>query len=409
MSATDGPRPSGRLRTADRDRGTNQTGVRLYNERLVLSIIRRNGAMPKADLARLTGLSAQTVSVIVNQLEADGLVQKEEPTRGRVGQPSVPFSLNSEGAYAFGLKIGRRSADLVLIDFLGRVVRHTHATYPWPDPTRLLAFVAGGVESLSADLDDAARGRLVGLGIASPHELWNWAYEVGGPPGALEVWRDTDIRSGIASVVPWPVHLCNDGTAACAAELVFGDNGTLKDFLYFFIGSFVGGGLVLNGVLHPGRVGNAGAIGSMPVPGRDGTVRQLIRHASLYILEARLTEAGKEAGWLWSQPNAWEAAGSELDDWISEASAAIAYATTAASSVFDFEAAVIDGAFPIEIRERLVAAVAAAIETHDRQGLSPLVVLPGTIGSAAREIGGASLPLFANFAMDRDVLFKETN
>ena len=50
-------------------RGTTQNGVRLYNERLALSLIRRHGSLPKAEIARLTGLSAQTVSVIVRQLE----------------------------------------------------------------------------------------------------------------------------------------------------------------------------------------------------------------------------------------------------------------------------------------------------------------------------------------------------
>ena len=42
-----------------------------------------------------------------------------EPIRGRVGQPSVPLSINPEGAFFLGLKVGRRSADLVLVDFLG--------------------------------------------------------------------------------------------------------------------------------------------------------------------------------------------------------------------------------------------------------------------------------------------------
>ena len=51
------------------NRGTNQIGVRLYNERLVLSLIRRHGELPKADIARLTGLSPQTISIIMNQLD----------------------------------------------------------------------------------------------------------------------------------------------------------------------------------------------------------------------------------------------------------------------------------------------------------------------------------------------------
>jgi predicted NBD/HSP70 family sugar kinase/biotin operon repressor len=406
MSVISGPGSDGRLRAVDPDRGTNQTGVRQYNERLVLSLVRRHKSLPKADLARLTGLSAQTISVIVKQLEADGLVVKEKPQRGRVGQPSVPFSLNPEGAFAFGLKIGRRSADLVLIDFLGMTRRRLHATYTYPDPVFLLDFVRDGVGSITATIDDADRRNIVGLGIATPYQLWNWAYEVGAPDGALDVWRTTDIRADIATEQPWPVFLCNDSTAACAAELVFGDNGDLREYLYFFIGSFIGGGVVLNGTLYPGVSGNAGAIGSMPIPTADGS-QQLIRCASLYLLEARLVQAGKEAGWLWNEPDAFLSVGVELDDWIVEAAQAIAHAVTAASSVIDFPAAVVDGAFPAPVRDRLVAAIAAAMETHDRQGLSPVRILPGTIGPAAREIGGGSLPLFANFAMDREVLFKE--
>ena len=74
-----------RHRSVDPSRGTNQTGVRLYNERLVLSLIRRHASLAKAEIARLTGLSAQTISVIMRQLEGDGLVLKEvELTKERI-------------------------------------------------------------------------------------------------------------------------------------------------------------------------------------------------------------------------------------------------------------------------------------------------------------------------------------
>ena len=408
MSEAFGPSGDGRFRPVDPGRGTNQSGVRLYNERLVLSLVRRHGALPKAELARLTGLSAQTATVIVNQLEADGLVLKEKPQRGRVGQPSVPFSLNPDGAYAFGLKIGRRSADLVLIDFDGKVRRRLHLTYPYPLPSTLIAFATAGVRKIEAELLPGQLSRVVGLGLATPYELWNWAYEVGSPPGALDVWRDTDLRAIFAEELQRPVYLCNDATAACAAELVFGANEGVLDLLYIFIGSFVGGGLVLNGTLVPGRSGNAAALGSMPVPDGRGQTQQLIRTASLYKLEQRLIEAGKAAGFLWAEPDAWEAAESELDDWIAEAAQSLAFAVTAASAIIDFQAVVLDGAFPGHVRARLVDALAANIDRHDRQGLSSIQILPGTIGSAAREIGAGSLPLIANFALDREVLFKDT-
>ena len=107
--------------TGDNSRGTNQTGVRLYNERLILSLIRRNISLSKIDITHFTGLSAQTVSGIVNNLEKNGLLLREAPLRGRVGQPTVPFRINPEGAFSLGLKIGRRSSDFVLTNFMGEV------------------------------------------------------------------------------------------------------------------------------------------------------------------------------------------------------------------------------------------------------------------------------------------------
>jgi hypothetical protein len=98
-------------------RGTSQSGVVLYHERLILSLIRRQRSVAEVEIARLTGLSTQTTTVIINRLEADGLLLAGEPQRGHIGQPSVPYALNPDGAFGLGLMIGRRSSDLVLMDF----------------------------------------------------------------------------------------------------------------------------------------------------------------------------------------------------------------------------------------------------------------------------------------------------
>jgi len=89
--------------------------VRLYNERLILFAHRRHRGLAKVEIARLTGLSTQTTTVIINRLEADGLLTAGEPQRGRIGQPATPYSLNGDGAFGIGLMIGRRSCDLVLM------------------------------------------------------------------------------------------------------------------------------------------------------------------------------------------------------------------------------------------------------------------------------------------------------
>jgi predicted NBD/HSP70 family sugar kinase len=400
----------GSSRPGASDRGTNQSGVRVYNERLVLSLIRLHGALPKADVARMTGLSPQTISIIANQLTDDGLLLKGNPQRGRIGQPSVPYSLNPEGALAFGLKVGRRSVDLYLIDFVGRVIEALHKTYPYPTIEQVRQFSSAGIEQILAGLDPALAKRIAGLGVAAPYEMWTWHEEIGAPVEELDKWRTVDIRAEIAALCPWPVYFANDITAACAAELMFGIGGDFIDYLYLYVGSFIGGGLVLNGHLFPGRTQNAGALGSMPAhPGR-GVFKgpQLMNVASIYVLERMLVEQGRDASVLWQSPNDWgDDLGPALDTWIDGVAVSIGYAIVAAIAVIDVETIIIDGAFPVTVRRRIIEATRIALTRINRQGLSPFHLVEGSIGDAARAMGGASLPLLANFTQDREVLFKE--
>ena len=103
--------------------GAAQSGLRVYNERLILSLVRRFGQLSKIEVARMTGLSVQSTSTIMIRLQTEGLLRREAPLRGRFGQPTVPVSLDPEGAFSIGLKIGWRSCDLVLIDFCGHIRR----------------------------------------------------------------------------------------------------------------------------------------------------------------------------------------------------------------------------------------------------------------------------------------------
>lgn len=398
------PRPS-QLR-----RGTNPSGVRLYNERLVLSLVRHHGALPKADIARQTGLSPPTVQVIVQELEADGLLLKREAQRGRVGQPSVPLSLNPDGAFSFGLKIGRRSAELVLMDFVGGVLQSTHQTYAYPNPISLVDFVREGCQALRKQLSRAGRSRIAGLGVATPFELWNWEDEVSAAPGAMQHWRDFDLQGTVEEACGVPVYLCNDATAACAAELLFGHAAHHLDILYVFVAWFIGGGLVLNGNLFPGRTGYAGSLGQMLVPAvvdAKPVAEQLLHRASLYVLARKIEAAGGNATQIWESPDDWSTLEPYLDGWLDQTAEGIAVAVVNSVAIAEFQAAVIDGAFPAEIRQRLVARIREKVETLERKGLPPFAVVEGSIGNSARAIGGASLPFLAKFMRDRELLFQE--
>jgi predicted NBD/HSP70 family sugar kinase len=293
------------------------------------------------------------------------------------------------------------------MDFVGRIRMQKRQIYAYPLPEEFLDFITSGINELESRLDAEQRGRIAGVGLAAPFELWNWEEEVGSPKGAMDVWRDVDLQTEVAARVSYPVFLQNDATSACGAELVFGVGPSYPDFVYFFIGSFIGGGIVLNSAIFSGRTGTAGAIGPLPVRGKNGETLQLLEVASIFVLENMLRGRGIDPQPLWYSADDWIDFGEPLEEWIQDTAKALAQAIVAAASIIDFSAAVIDGGFPDWVRERLVRATIAEADKLDLQGVVMPDIIEGAVGSQARAIGGASLPIFARYLTDQNVLFKE--
>ena len=380
---------------------SNQTGVREHNERLVLTILRQKGPLAKAEIARQTGLSAQAASVIVRALENDGLLSKGEKTRGKIGQPSVPIQLAFDGAYFLGLKVGRRSAELVLIDFLGVELSHIVEPYVFPTPEKIMAFVSYAVDKICSMLPEEKKDRIAGMGIAAPFFLWEWANIIGLDTDDMKGWKGFDLRAEVAGNFNFPVFLGNDATSACGAELTFGTAQTASDFLYIYIGYFIGGGIVLNGALYAGRSGNAGAIGPFPTKASDGRVVQLVEKASLITLERRL--AAHRADPTFAMTAEYELLEGEdviLEHWFDESAEAIAQLISGACSIIDFSCAVIDGNLPEFLRARIVTAVSSALDALPLSGIIKPEVSAGTLGDRARVFGAASLPLSKKFMLE---------
>lgn len=379
--------------------GASQHQLRNYNERLILTLIQRHGALAGSDIARHAGLSPQTVSVILRRLENENLVERGDPQRGRVGKPSVPIGLAARGVLSYGLKIGRRSAELILIDFLGGIVAERRTTYRYPTPEGVFGFIEGALAEIAAEIPPDHRSRVAGLGIASPHELWNWHEAVGAPAEEMAAWRSVDFAERIAAFSELPVLVENDATAACRAEQVYGHGKAFQDYAYFFLGYFIGGGVVLNHSVFEGRHGNAGAFGSLPLPGRNG-VCQLIDTASISLLERDLAAAGLDPSALWRQPLDWRGFDDRLDAWIDSVAEQLAMASLTVCAVIDFEAVVIDGALPPDVRRRLVAATRRELDRLDGRGLVMPAVAEGVIGANARALGAACGPIFSQYLLD---------
>ena len=391
-----------------RPRGSRHGGQRQYNERVVLQAIRLHGALPGAEIARLTQLTAQTVSLITKRLLDDGLIVKGELQRGKVGQPSVPLALNPDGAYAIGIKIGRRSVDVLLVDFVGTVRARWTLAYRYPEPQQLLAEIAARLAEIRAQLDDAAHARIQGIGIAAPFSLGGWQTLLDMPPEVAARWPATDLRAEVARLTELPVELMKDTAAACVAELVAGRGRSLQSFLYVFVDTFVGGGLVLDGHLHAGAHGNAGAIGSLPLErrGAGASPRQMLSVASLVNLERLYAEAGLDIGAAADERALQAPWAPWTQRWLVDAADAIAFAANGAACLLDLDGVILDGSFSRALQGALLTAVEQALTGYSWEGVDRPPLLPGSIGSDARAIGGALLPLYANFAPDRELFLK---
>ena len=383
-------------------RGTNQLDLRSYNERLLLQLVRRHGEMTKAEATRASGLSANATSVIFRELERNGLVLRGDRIHGRIGQPSTPMRINPDAHKYVTLKIGRRSVELAVIDFVGEILSRRRETYSYPTPENVMDFFG---RMLTPVLRSAKTSRkaVTAMAVAMPFELWSWTDQFGAPKEDLQAWRNFDVAENLNRKVPWTVLIENDATAACRAEQIFGEHSDKQDWIYFFVGTFIGGGIVLNGSVFPGRRGNAGGFGPMRVPDMDGGDR-LIDHASLIVLERSLASAGIDPARIYDIATDWTDFGEHLERWLQRAGKSLSHAVVSSLSILDFDAVVIDGAIPQAVKDRLVAELIKQLKASDLQGVLLPTVEPGQIGRDARSIGAAGALINQDYLLDQNTL-----
>ena len=383
--------------------GTNHKDLRNYNERLIIDTIRLIGEVSKADLAKITKLSAQTATIIVNKLLDDDLLRKMESVKGKVGQPRTPITLNPNGAFSFGVKVGRRSVDILLLDFTHSIIEKRNLRYDYPEPDIVLNWVTKSIKEIAGNLPKANHSRILGVGLAQPFELENWNEIVGAPEGKLENWRGFDLRLEIEKIIKLPTYFLNDASSACMAEISQTSENSESTFFYVYIGTFVGGGIAINGKLFEGSRGNAGAIASLPLACSDrdqGASSTQINHISSFnSLDLWASEQGYSPVVFAMDPLTPDVE-TEFAKWCDSAANGLAMAIVSAQAFFDLDFVVIDGNLPTHLLTRVVKATSEAINKYDLRGIDTPTIKPGQLGNDARAFGAALLPLRATFGLE---------
>lgn len=374
-------------------RGVQPASVRQSNQRAVLTVISLEPGCSNADIARRTGLAPQTVSAVLDDLEAAGLLKRGAVRRGGGrGQPATPIYINPEGAFAIGAEIGWERIEVALTDFSGRVVDRKRRDYAYPDAKTIFADLGQMVGAVRGAVSAAAQRRIVGLGLASPGGIGDRTSLATPPSGQEELWGGIDIALEAARATGLDVQHVNDGNAACWAEFVAHGSPRPGNFMFLLIDTFVAAGIVAEHRLWQGATGASANLGSMLVADRRGTSRFVHQVASKFALQGRLesskfTLADALDG---RRPDAQ----SVVSEWIEDAAFALAQTILNTATVIEVDFAVIDAELPRPLLERISEAVGRKLLDIPSLGRRRPDVRMGHLGRSGAAQGAAQLKMY---------------
>ncbi|AZV22474.1 ROK family transcriptional regulator [Mesorhizobium sp. M7A.F.Ce.TU.012.03.2.1] len=372
-------------------RGTNQEFGRPYNRRIVLESIRLYGPIARGEIARRVGLTVQTVSTIVRELEDQGYILslREEP-KGR-GLPPATLRINPEGGYAVGIHITPLGISAALINLSGDVIESIYREAPNATPDHAFELIGALVVELTRL---RAGGRVLGVGMALPGPFDVESMSFVGPT-TMTGWKDVALRERLAASTGLPAFFETDMAAAAMGERLYGLGAQFSEYYYLYFGVGLGGVMVHEGSALRGAWGNAGEIGHIPViPGGEacpcGNSGCLERYLSL---EALRHWNGSEA------------------DWVAAVAPIFHNAVAVIENLFDPETVILGGLASTDLLEMLAGSAGGlhnSVSARKDRTTPRVVVARGgqhsvLRGAAALAVSGVLSPRFGQmFAAERE-------
>ena len=378
-------------------RGFAQSGVRLANERAVMTLIGSHPGLSNAELARQSGLGAQTTSRIVTELEERGLIRRGDVLRGRRGQPATPLFIDPEGGYVFGIEMGWGHAEVVLRGMGGQNLAIQRIAYDWPDARTIVSQLTAIISRMQAEMTPRQGERMVGIGISSPTFIYRSISRLGAPPEQTDLWKDLVLTRELSKSTGLEAHWVNDGTTACWAELIAHPAPRPHSFVYFQVGNYIMAGILMEGKLWEGPTGNAANLGKILVADETGAPTSAHLVATLKALEARLQRNGR--GLPGGNPMDWDWAALEPEatQWLDAAGSALAQAVLSTQALTEIDTVIIDSLMPRPILERLVERVRHHVAALPEILVDKASVRLGRLGAQASALGAAQLMLHRRF------------
>lgn len=268
--------------------------LRQVNARELLRLLREHSPCSKADLVRLSGLSAPTVSSAVAHLESLNLVENLGDGESSGGRPPEMLRFNATRGYVAGVDIGGTRLRMVLADLNGRVVTQwaTQFTEKQRTPKAVCCLIHDGLKTMCQDAGTSLK-KVLELTIGAPGVTNVDAGVVLSAPN-LKDWNQVPLRAMMERETGISATIENDTNLAAVGEHWRGSAVGVDDFLFIALGTGVGAGIFLRGRLHHGANWSAGEIGYAAV---NGQPRQPLEVRATGQLERAIGGLAIESEW----------------------------------------------------------------------------------------------------------------
>lgn len=274
--------------------------MKSINKSLILNIIREEGEISRAEIAKMTKLTPPTVTNLVGELLTENIVLEGQTGPSSGGRRPIMLSVNQSRYYVIGVDVGIDSVRYVLTDlFANIVVKKEKALPPKIDGDSLVEILAENVKLL---MDEAGMGRekILGIGIGMPGIV---DYDAG---FCMDVEllniQNMPLKEQLEAALTIPVIVENDVRATALGEKWFGNGKDVSDVICINVGHVVDAGIILNNEMFRGENGIAGAIGHTLIDmngqqcscGRKGCLQSIASHSGIKRAVMEQLDAGRE-------------------------------------------------------------------------------------------------------------------
>jgi predicted NBD/HSP70 family sugar kinase len=372
-------------------RAMKASSLSLYDEeKRLLWHLRTHGPAPRSELATALQISNAAVTKLSRNLLTLGLIEEEGVSlaQGR-GRPTVPLRVSPEGGYAVGATVHKGVLEIAVVDYAGGVISLTSEKVEAPDPHDFAKRLDRRIHELAIEHRLLGR-RLLGVGLGVPGPALSRDGNRWSVVHALPGWRDVPLRQIMDETLGLPVWIENDATAAALAEYYLG--GLLQrcsTAVVFLLGYGIGAGIVHEGRLLRGEMGNAGEIGTLYPIDRP-------RPSTLDLLSVLRAE-GCDIVSLADFERQTQGHGAVIERWLDRAAKQLELTVNSAIAWFDPGAIMLSSPLPGTLITRLADRLnGGKLVWGDHRTAS--LVEASRLGGASTALGAALLPIHASIA-----------